>query len=186
MLKLENMKEHGPHLKEFSEDPPLKKLLLDVKKSILLKYRPTGFEAKWIYWFHLQPGVTKEIKTSEGQTIGVTKTNSISVENSVTASVGFPIDIVSIKVEASTSKTTFDAVQRNVISTYNKTVTDTYENKTKSTMAFYHLYGIITYADGMKSNYNTGYQEVSTYGVECKRTLPKQDARDSWDSLMEE
>merc|ERR1740124_1516313 len=101
------------------------------KKSILLKYRPTGFEAKWIYWFHLQPGVTKEIKTSEGQTIGVTKTNSISVEDSVTASVGFPIDIVSVKVEASTSKTTFDAVQRNVIKTYNKTVTDTYENKTK-------------------------------------------------------
>jgi len=149
----------------------------------MLKYRPTGFEAKWIYWFHIEPNDTKQIKIFEGKTFGVKKTNSTSLENSVTASVGFPIDIVSITYP---SKTTLDAIERNVTSSYNKAATDTHENKSGSTKAYYHLHGIITYADGMKSNYNTGYQEVSTYGVECKRTLPKQDARDSWDSLMEE
>jgi len=197
-LFIEFMKELDPlgeeHWKEFVKDPlnlELERLedILDGKelrkleKTIMLKYRPTGFEAKWIYWFHIEPNDTKQIKIFEGKTFGVKKTNSTSLENSVTASVGFPIDIVSITYP---SKTTLDAIERNVTSSYNKAATDTHENKSGSTKAYYHLHGIITYADGMKSNYNTGYQEVSTYGVECKRTLPKQDARDSWDSLMEE
>jgi len=151
---------------------------------IVLKYRPTGFEPKWVYWFHIEPGVTKQIKASEETTIGVKKTNSTSVVDSATASVGFPIDIISIKVEASRSKTTLNAVERNVTTTYNKSVTDTYDNKTDSTKVFYHLYGIITYADGIKTNYNTGFHGVSINGVGCIFEEPKQSARESWDYLM--
>jgi len=156
----------------------------NVEKTIVLKYRPTGFEPKWMYWFHIEPGVTKQIKASEETTIGVKKTNSTSVVDSATASVGFPIDIISIKVEASTSKTTLNAVERNVTKTYNKSVTDTYDNKTDSTKVFYHLYGIITYADGIKTNYNTGFHGVSINGVGCIFEEPKQSARESWDYLM--
>jgi len=161
----------------------------ELVKTIVLKYRPTDFEPKYIYWFQINPGVTKQIKTSEEKTIGVKKTNSTSVIDEATAAIGFPIDLIAIKGEASRSKTTLDAVQREVTATYSKSVTDTYENKTDSPKVFYHLYGIITYADGMKINYNTGYQIVSIfsiYGVQCELEKPKQSAREAWDSLMEE
>jgi len=151
---------------------------------IVLKYRPTGFEPKWVYWFHIEPGVTKQIKASEEETIGVKKTNTTSVVKSVTASVGFPIDIITIKAGASRSKTTLNAVERNVITTYNKSMTDTYDNNTDSTKVFYLLYGIITYADGIETNYNTGFHGFSINGVGCIFEEPKQSARESWDYLM--
>jgi len=153
-----------------------------VEKRIVLKYRPTGFEPKWIYWFHIVPGQTKQIMASEETTIGVNLTNSTSRVNAATASVGFPIDIISIKVKA--SKTTLNAVERNITKTYNKSVTDTYDNKTDSTKVFYHLYGIITYADGIKTNYNTGFHGVGINGVGCEFEEPKQSAREQWDYLM--